>query len=168
MKLHDRYETSLVAWREARSAMLSDRLTLSRKQAQMHEADVEQDDNVAEYFADRVAEMRGRVAADEEKVAALATTAEEVRIAMVTDELDATITSYNDALRAIAAQLAEMENHIAQLRELSAHAEALASTLPESATMHHQTAEVVANRTTELSAYLRGLQAMLSAPVPPR
>ncbi|HEY7908455.1 MAG TPA: hypothetical protein VIC60_06250, partial [Thermomicrobiales bacterium] len=63
MTLHDQYETALAAWRQARSAMLSDRLTLSRKRAQMHEADVEQDDSVADYFANRAAEMAERVAA---------------------------------------------------------------------------------------------------------
>ena len=167
MTLHDQYEAALAAWRQARSAMLSDRLTLSRKQAQMHEADVEQDDSVADYFANRAAEMADRVAADEEKLAALAATVEEVRIEMVTEELDATIASYNEALRAMAAQLAAMEAEIARMTTLSQHAEELADTLPESATQHHQAAESVANRTTEIEERLRDLQAMLSASVPP-
>src|SRR2546429_513363 len=60
MTLYERYEEALAAWHTARSQMLSDRLTLSRKEAQMHEADVEQDDRVADYFANRRAEMARR------------------------------------------------------------------------------------------------------------
>jgi chromosome segregation ATPase len=158
MTLHDRYETALAAWRQARSAMLSDRVTLSRKQAQMHEADVEQDDSVADYFANRAAEMADRVAADEEKLAALAATAEEVRIAMVTEELDTTIASYNEALRAMASQLAALESQVAQMTGLSQRAEELADTLPESATRQHQAADAVANQIVAIEERLRTLQ----------
>jgi chromosome segregation ATPase len=165
MTLRDQYETALAAWRQARSAMLSDRLTLSRKRAQMHEADVEQDDSVADYFANRAAEMADRVAADEEKLAALAATAEEVRIAMVTEELDATIASYNEALRAMATQLAEMEAQIARMAELSQRAEELVDTLPESATQHHQAADAVANQIVEIEERLRSLQQTVAASV---
>jgi aminopeptidase N len=165
MTLHDQYETALAAWRQARSAMLSDRLTLSRKQAQMHEADVEQDDSVADYFANRAAEMADRVAADEEKLAALAATAEEVRIAMVTEELNATIVSYNEALRAMAAHLAAMESQMVRMVELSQRAEELADTLPESATQQHQAADAVANQIVEIEERLRSLQQTVAASV---
>jgi DNA repair exonuclease SbcCD ATPase subunit len=161
--LHEQYEAALAAWRQARSAMLSDRLTLSRKQAQMHEADVEQDDSVADYFANRAAEMASRVAADEEQLAALAATVEEVRIAMVTEELDATVASYNEALRAMAEHLAAIEAQIAQMTDLSQRAEELAGTLPESATRQHLAAEAVANRTTEIAEHLRSLQQTVAA-----
>lgn len=167
MALHEQYEAALAAWRQARSAMLSDRLTLSRKQAQMHEADVEQDDSVADYFANRAAEMANRVAADEEQLATLAATAEEVRIAMVTEELAATVASYNEALRAMAEHLAAIEAQIAQMTGLSQRAEELASTLPESAIRQHQAAEALANRTTEIEERLRDLRTTLTPSVPP-
>jgi galactokinase len=146
--------------------MLSDRLTLSRKQAQMHEADVEQADSVADYFANRVAEMTHRVDADEEKLAALAAAAEEVRIEMVTEELDATIASYHETLRAMAAHLAAMETEMVRMAALSQHAEALAGTLPASATQQHQAADAVTNRTTEIEERLRNLQQTVAASVP--
>jgi chromosome segregation ATPase len=163
--LHDQYNAALAAWRQARSAMLSDRLTLSRKQAQMHEADVEQDDSVADYFAGRAAEMADRVAADEEKLAALAAAAEEVRIEMVTEELDATIATYHEALRAMAAQVAAMEAQFARMTELSQRAEELADTLPESATRQHRAADDVANQITAIEERLRSLQQTVTASV---
>jgi chromosome segregation ATPase len=163
MALDDQYEAALAAWRRARSAMLSDRLTLSRKRAQMHEADVEQDDSVADYFAHRATEMADRVAADEERLAALAATAEEVRIAMVTEELDATIASYHEALRAMAEHLAAIEAQIAGMTELSQRAEELAGTLPDSATRHHQAADAVANQIVEIEERLRSLQQTVAA-----
>ena len=158
MTLREEYEGRLAAWRAARSRMLSDRLTQSRKEAQMHEADVEQDDSVAEYFADRTAEMSARVAADEARMAALATEAEEVRIAMVTEELDAAVASFDETLRAIAEQLAALDTQIAQAASLSQRAEELARTLPASAAKQHQMAEAVAARTAEIGERLQALQ----------
>jgi DNA repair exonuclease SbcCD ATPase subunit len=166
--LQEQYDAALAAWRQARSAMLSDRLTLSRKQAQMHEADVEQDDSVADYFANRATEMTHRVAADEEKLAELAAIVEEVRIAMVTEELDATIASYNEALRAIAEHLAAIESQIVQMTELSQRVEELADTLPESATRQHLAAVAVANRTTAIEERLQTLQQTVTASVASR
>jgi len=164
--LRDQYEERIAAWRRARSRMLSDRLTQSRKQAQMHEADVEQDDSVAEYFADRTAEMGQRVAADEARMAALAADAEEMRIAMVTEELDTTIAAYNDALRAMAEQLVALDARIAQVASLSQRAEELATTLPASAAQHHQVADAMTVRTAEIGERLQALQDMVSESVP--
>ncbi len=166
MTLRDQYEERLAAWRRARSRMLSDRLTQSRKEAQMHEADVEQDDSVAEYFADRTMEMARRVAAGEARMIALAADAEEMRIAMVTEELDTTIASYNEALRAIAEQLAALDTRIASVAALSQRAEELATTLPASAARHHQIADAVAVRTAEIGERLQALQDAVSEPVP--
>lgn len=164
MTLHDRYEERLAAWRQARSAMLSNRLTRSRKEAQMHEADVEQDDNVAEYFADRVAEMARRVATDEEKVAALAAEAEEIRIAMVTEELEAAIANYNETLRALESQLAALNDRIAEAAALSRRAEELAETLPASAARQHEaTAQLIA-RTDALAEAARQMETALALP----
>ncbi|MGI8689558.1 MAG: hypothetical protein ACR2M3_13370 [Thermomicrobiales bacterium] len=166
MTLRDQYEERIAAWRQARSRMLSDRLTQSRKQAQMHEADVEQDDNVAEYFADRTAEMARRVAADEARMMALAADAEEVRIAMVTEQLDTTIAAYNDALRAMAEQLAALDTQIAQVASLSQRAEELATTLPASAARQHQIADAMTVRTAEIGEQLQALQETVSESVP--
>jgi hypothetical protein len=163
--LHEEYEERLAAWRQARSRMLSDRLTQSRKEAQMHEADVEQDDSVAEYFADRTEEMARRVAADEARMAALAADAEEVRIAMVTDELDTTIASYKDALRAMAEQLAALDDAVARAAALSQRAEELAGTLPASAARQHQASDAVATRTATIGERLQALQDALTEPV---
>ncbi len=165
MTLHEEYEERLAAWRQARSRMLSDRLTQSRKEAQMHEADVEQDDSVAEYFADRTEEMARRVAADEARMAALAADAEEVRIAMVTDELDTTIASYKDALRAMAEQLVALDDAVARAAALSQRAEELAGTLPASAARQHQASDAVATRTATIGERLQALQDALTEPV---
>jgi len=164
--LRDQYEERIAAWRQARSRMLSDRLTQSRKQAQMHEADAEQDNSVAEYFADRTAEMARRVAADEARMAALAADAEEMRIAMVTEELDTTIAAYNDALRAMAEQLAALDARIAQVAALSHHAEELATTLPTSAARPHQVADDMTVRTAEIGERLQALQETVAESVP--
>jgi len=165
--LRDQYEERIAAWRRARSRMLSDRLTQSRKQAQMHEADVEQDNSVAEYFADRTAEMARRVAADEARMTALAADAEEMRIAMVTEELDTTIAAYNEALRAMAEQLAALDARIAHVASLSQRAEELATTLPASAARQHQVADAITVRTAEIGERLQALQDMVSGSVPP-
>jgi uncharacterized coiled-coil protein SlyX len=138
--------------------MLSDRLTQSRKEAQMHEADVEQDDSVAEYFADRTEEMARRVTADEARMAALAADAEEVRIAMVTEELAAVVASYNDVLRTMAEQLAALDAHIAHAASISRRAEDLAETLPASAARQHKVADAVAARTAAIGERLQSLQ----------
>ncbi len=167
MTLRDQYEERIAAWRRARSRMLSDRLTQSRKQAQMHEADVEQDNSVAEYFADRTAEMARRVAADEARMTALAADAEEMRIAMVTEELDTTIAAYNEALRAMAEQLAALDARIAHVASLSQRAEELATTLPASAARQHQVADAITVRTAEIGERLQALQDMVSGSVPP-
>ncbi len=166
MTLRDQYEERLAAWRQARSRMLSDRLTQSRKHAQMHEADVEQDDSVAAYFADRTEEMAYRVTADEAQMAALAADAEEMRIAMVTEELDTTIDAYNEALRAMTEQLAVLDAQIAHVASLSQRAEELATTLPASAAQHHQMADAVTVRTAEIGERLQALQNAVSEPVP--
>ena len=158
MTLHEEYEERLAAWRQVRSRMLSDRLTRTRKEAQMHEADVEQDDSVAEYFADRTAEMGRRVAADEARMAALAADAERIRIAMVTEELDTIVASYNEALRVMAEQLAALDAHIAHAASLSRRAEELAGTLPASAARQHSVADAVAARTAAIGERLQALQ----------
>jgi ketopantoate hydroxymethyltransferase len=145
--------------------MLSDRLTQSRKEAQMHEADVEQDDSVAEYFADRTEEMARRVAADEARMTALAADAEEVRIAMVTDELDTVVASYNDTLRTMAEQLAALEAQVARAAALSRRAEELAATLPASAARQHQASDAVATRTATIGERLQTLQDAVAEPV---
>jgi len=150
MTLREEYEERLAAERRARSQMLSDRLTRTRKEAQMHEADVEQDESVAEYFAGRTAEMARRVADDEVRLTTLAAEAEEIRIAMVTEDLDSVVASYNDALTALAAQLADLDSAVEQIAALSRRAEELATTLPASATRQHQTADAAVTRTSEI------------------
>ncbi len=166
MTLHEEYEERLAAWRQARSRMLSDRLTRTRKEAQMHEADVEQDDSVAEYFADRTAEMARRVAADEARMASLAADAERIRIAMVTEELDTTVAAYNESLRVMAEQLAALDAHIARAAALSRRAEELAGTLPASAARQHMAAEAVAARTATIGERLQSLQEAVAESVP--
>ena len=158
MRLREEYEERLAAWRQARSRMLSDRLTRTRKEAQMHEADVEQDNSVAEYFADRTVEMERRVAADEARMASLAADAERIRIAMVTEELDTTVASYNEALRAIAEQLAALDAHVARAASFSQRVEELAGTLPASATRQHLVADFLAARTATIGERLQSLQ----------
>ncbi|MDQ6603627.1 MAG: hypothetical protein M3Z19_12970 [Chloroflexota bacterium] len=167
MTLHEEYEERLAALRRARSQMLSDRLTRSRKEAQMHEADVEQDDSVAEYFAGRTAEMTRRVTDDEVRMVTLAAEAEGVRIAMVTEDLDKLVASYNDALNALAAQLAMLDTAVEQIATLSRHAEELATTLPASAARQHQAADAVTTRTNEIGERVQALRDAVLASIPP-
>lgn len=162
MTLHDDYEQALAAWRTARSEVLSDRLTLSRKTAQMHEADVEQDDEVAEYFAGRVTEMQARVAAGEVHVVALATAAEEVRITMVTQELDSTLDAYREALRAMEAHIAALAEQARQVTTLSQQAETLAESLPASAERQHRAAEAATEHARTIEAALEQLRGVMS------
>ncbi len=163
MTLREDYDTVLAAWHTARSRFLSDRLTLSRKEAQMHEADVEQDDMVADYFAGRRAEMAERVAADEARMNELAAAAEEIRIAMVTEELDTTLAAYQEALQSLEAQLAAMQAQAAQIASLSQRAEQLAETLPASATRQHEAAERAADRTRAVSDAIQQLRAAVDS-----
>lgn len=158
MTLREEYEERLAAERRARSQMLSDRLTHSRKEAQMHEADVEQDESVAEYFAGRTAEMARRVADDEARLATLTVEAEEVWVAMVTEDLDRLVASYNDALTAFAAQLAALDTAVEQIAALSRRAEELATTLPASATRQHQAADAVTTRTNQIGERVQELR----------
>ncbi len=164
MTLHDDYEQALAAWRTARSQVLSDRLTLSRKTAQMHEADVEQDDEVAEYFAGRMAEMQERVAVGEAHVTELAAAAEEVRITMVTQELDATLDAYREALRAMEAHIAALAEQARQVTTLSQRAESLAETLPASAEQQHRAAEIASESARTIEAALEQLRGVMSEP----
>lgn len=164
MTLRDDYEAALNAWRQARSLLLSDRLTRSRKEAQMQEALVEQDEERTEYFAERRAQMQQRVAADEARVATLAARAEEARIAMVTEELDDTLAAYDDLLREMAAAVAALDARARAAGSLAAHAEQLAGTLPQSAARQHHAANTAAQRTHTIETALRQLNAALIAP----
>ncbi len=157
--LREDYDTALAAWHIARSRFLSDRLTLSRKEAQMHEADVEQDDMVADYFAGRRAEMAERVAVDEARMNELAAEAEEIRIAMVTEELDTTLAAHQDALQSLAAQIAALQEQATQIASLSQRAEQLAETLPASAARQHEAAERAADRTRTVTDAIQQLRA---------
>lgn len=162
MTLQDEYNAALAAWHEERSRVLSDRLTLSRKEAQMHEADVEQDDAVADYFANRKAEMEQRVAEGEAYLASLAAHVEEVRILMVTEELAATMSAYRDVMRAVERQIAALRDHVSQATALSQHAEELAESLPQSASRHHQSAATLVEQSRVLDEILRQLQAAIA------
>ncbi len=159
MTLREDYEAALAAWHTVRSQFLSDRLTLSRKEAQMHEADVEQDDMVADYFAGRRAEMAAQVAADEARMNELAAAAEEIRIAMVTEELDTTLAAHQDALQSLAAQIAALQEQATQIASLSQRAEQLAETLPASAARQHEAAERAADRTRAVTDATHQLRA---------
>ena len=164
MTLHKRYEEALAAWHNARSQMLSDRLTLSRKEAQMHEADVEQDDSVADYFANRRVEMTRRVADGEARMAALEAETEELRIAMVTEELEETIASYDAALRALESQLESLNEQAAQAAAFSQRAEDLAETLPATAAKQREAAAHLATRITAIEEALQQLATALAPP----
>src|SRR5258707_10581430 len=94
MSLQQDSEGGVAAWQRAHSLLLSDRLTLSRKEAQMHEAQIEEAEDQIEYFAERRAQMQRHVAEREAQAEQLAAQAEEIRIAMVTQQLDATLASY--------------------------------------------------------------------------
>ncbi len=162
MTLHDQYDEAVAAWHTVRSAVLSDRLTLSRKIAQMHDADVEQDDDVADYFAGRKAEMEQQVAAGEAQMAALAAQAEELRIAMITDELTAALQSYDATLRAIQDQFAVLSAQLTEAAALDQRIKELADSLPASASQH-RTAEGVADQTAAITEALRELEAALAS-----
>ncbi len=162
MALQEEYDAAVAAWKRAHSLLLSDRLTLSRKEAQMHEAQIEEAEDQIEYFAERRAQMQRQVAEREAQVAALAAQAEEIRIAMVTEQLDATLASYEETIREMVAALAALDERTREAAALADQAEQLASTLPQSAARQHH-----AQRAHAIEAALRQLHAALTAQTPP-
>jgi chromosome segregation ATPase len=164
MTLQEEYDAAVAAWRRAHSLLLSDRLTLSRKEAQMQEAQVEEAEEVAEYFAERRAQMQRQVVAREAEVEQLAAHAEEIRITMVTQQLDATLASYNEIRHEMIAALAALDERIREAGSLAERAEQLASTLPQSAARQHQAANSAAQQTHAIEAALRQLHAALVEP----
>jgi chromosome segregation ATPase len=167
MSLQQEYDAAVVAWQRARSMLLSDRLTLSRKEAQMHEAQIEEAEDQIEYFAERRAQMQRRVADRAAEVDALAAHAEEIRIAMVTQQLDTTLASYEDIRREMIAALAALDERTRAAASLADRAEQLASTLPQSAARQHHAANAAAQRTHAVEAALRQLHAALVSETPP-
>lgn len=166
MSLRDEYEAAVAEWRRARSALLSDRLTRSRKEAQMHEAQIEQDEDRIEYFAERRAQMQDRIAVAEADVASLAARAEEVRIAMVTEELNGTLAAHDALVQEMAAALAALDHRAREAASLAQRAEQLASTLPQSAARQHDAANRAAARTHAIEHALRALHDALTPPQP--
>lgn len=162
MSLQEEYEAAVDAWRRTRSLLLSDRLTLSRKEAQMQEAQVEQAEEQAEYFAERRAQMQQRVAEREARVEELAAHAEEVRIALVTKQLDTTLASYEEVIRELLGELAALDERVREAGTLSQQAEQLAATLPQSAAQQHHAANTAAQRTHTIEAALRQLHAAIA------
>jgi len=167
MSLQRDYDVAVAAWRRAHSMLLSDRLTLSRKEAQMHEAQIEEAEDQVEYFADRRAQMQQQVAEREAEVDTLAAHAEEIRIAMVTQQLDATLASYDETIREMVAALAALDERTRVAATLADQAEQLASTLPQSAARQHHAANTAAQRAHAIEAALRQLHAALVAETPP-
>jgi hypothetical protein len=167
MSLQQEYDAAVVAWQRARSMLLSDRLTLSRKEAQMHEAQIEEAEDQIEYFAERRAQMQQVVAEREEEVDALAAHAEEIRIAMVTQQLDTTLAAYEAVRQELIAALAALDGRTHEAAALADQAEQLASTLPQSAARQHHAANTAAQRTHAVEAALRQLHAALVSETPP-
>jgi vacuolar-type H+-ATPase subunit I/STV1 len=167
MMLREEYDAAVAAWKRAHSLLLSDRLTLSRKEAQMHEAQIEEAEDQIEYFADRRAQMQQQVAKREAQVESLAAYAEERRIAMVTQQLDATLASYEELRHEMVAALAALDEQTREAAALADQAEQLASTLPQSAARQHHAANGAAQRTHAIEAALRQLHAALVAETPP-
>jgi chromosome segregation ATPase len=166
MTLREEYDAAVAAWKRAHSLLLSDRLTLSRKEAQMHEAQIEEAEDQIEYFAERRAQMQRQVAEREAQVEALAANAEETRIAMVTQQLDATLASYEETVRQMVAALAALGERTREAALLADQAEQLASTLPQSAARQHHAANSAAQRAHAIEAALRQLHAALVEQTP--
>jgi chromosome segregation ATPase len=162
VSLQQEYESAVAAWRRAHSLLLADRLTLSRKEAQMHEAQVEEAEDQIEYFAERRAQMQRHIAEREAQIDTLAGRAEEVRIAMVTEQLDTTLASYDEMLREMTEALAALDERLREAGSLAQRAEQLASILPQSAARQHQSANAAAQRTHLIEAALRQLHAALT------
>ncbi len=116
----------------ARTQMLSNRLTHTRKEAQLHEAEVEEADDQADYFAERVAETATATHVSQEHLAALEARVEGARSDLLVAQSEAVLGEFAAGLRDLALQatamLAALESTAVHVRQASAWAEQLPAT----------------------------------------
>lgn len=116
----------------ARTQMLSNRLTHTRKEAQLHEAEVEEADDQADYFAERVAETATATQASRQHLAALEAQAEGARSDLLIAQSEAVLGEFAAALRDLAlhaaAMLTALESTAVHIQQASAWAEQLPAT----------------------------------------
>lgn len=119
----------------SRTRMLSDRLTHTRKEAQLREAEVEEADDQADYFAERVAETAAAAWQSEADLAALEQRADAVRGEIVGVQIEEELRGFAAALRDLAPQAAVM---LTRLETAAAHIQrttALSAELPVTITI---------------------------------
>ncbi len=153
------YEDAQQAAADAWSQLLSDRLTLSRKRAQLREAVVEEADDQADYFELRTEEMEQVVQQGEARYATLVATAEELRVSMTTEEINTLLRQYRATLTDLATQLQPLASQISEAASLVHRAEERAQTLPTSATAPRRAVDAAADRLAEIETLLNQLDA---------
>lgn len=134
MSLRERYEEIVRRMGEAHSQFLSDRLTLTRKEAQLREAVVEEADDQADYFEGRTHAMEAVVQADEARYRVLATEAETVRAQLVTEEIQAMLNQFDAMIVDLTERARAMAHQLEEATPLIRGAEARAASLPASTT----------------------------------
>ena len=133
-QLRAEYERLAADAAAARSQFLSDRLTRTRKEAQLREAQIEEADDQADYFAGRAAEMAGIVAHDEERIAALEGRAEGMRGDILTLQIEDALAQFAAAVAALAPKIAAISEELtATANRFIQAAEGWADELPPSA-----------------------------------
>ena len=142
----------------ARTQMLSDRLTHSRKEAQRREAEVEEADDQADYFADRVQETAATMRQSEATLAVLEGRVNAVRgeivVAQIAGELDAFAAALRDLAPQVAAMLGRLEAAATHIRQATALAEELPS---DAAAASHTAITAATERFIAVEGLLRDL-----------
>lgn len=126
-RLRAEYERVRDAVALSRTRMLSDRLTHTRKEAQLREAEVEEADDQADYFAERVAETAAAAWQSEADLAALEQRADAVRGEIVGVQIEEELRGFAAALRDLALQgaamLTALEAAATHIRQATAYTE---------------------------------------------
>jgi len=151
----------------ARTQMLSDRLTRSRKETQLREATVEEAEDQAAYFEGRTHEMEGVVQADEAQLATLEMQAAAVVGQMAVIRVQNALAAFDAALHGL---VPPVDALFAALTETAPHLQAAFAQidiLPESATETHAALAAANDRAAAVESLLHELRYALAGPTDP-
>lgn len=148
----------------ARTRMLSDRLTHTRKQAQMREAQIEEADDQADYFAGRVEETEEVAHTSADRLVALEARAETVRGDILTAQIEDALAGFAAALHALAPQVTSIREQLEAAATHIQQAETWAGAVPEPAAVAPRAAITAATeRYIAVEGLLRDLDEAVSS-----
>ena len=147
-----------------RTQMLSDRLTRSRKEAQLREATVEEAEDQAAYFEGRTQEMEGIVRADEARFAALETQAATVSGQMAVLRVHDALAAFDVALRGLVPSVDALFTALAETAPHLQAAFAQLDALPASASETRDALTTANDRAANVESLLHELRYALTGP----